>query len=105
MSLIERANRATITEAAEIIGCKRPTLCTAINMGHIPVVHQDAISPFTRYVDLEDVEAYFQRPQAHRRVEVMKLIGDGYSVVQVAYKLGLKPESVRRAIRRAKEDQ
>jgi DNA-binding NarL/FixJ family response regulator len=100
MNLIEKANRATITEAAEIIGCKRPTLCTAINMGHIPVVHQDSDAPYTRYVDLEDVEVYFQRPQAHRRAEVMKLIGDGHSVAQVAHKMGIKPASVRRAIRR-----
>lgn len=106
-SLTTRANTATLTEAAEICGCKRSTLESAVARGALMAERKPRDGGkgprYVRLVNLKDVEIYLQGKAADsfaaRCVQARRLRDQGRPVIGIAQDMGVTTRTVHRWLR------
>ena len=97
----ELANRATVTEAAEIVGCNVSSLRNVIWRGAIPTYGKAPGKGGPRIVDLTDVEAWHDSFSRGWYIDSCGARPDE----EIARMRGVKVASVRRARERRKRRQ
>lgn len=104
MELLDIANQATLTEAAEICGCRRDRIYRAVAYGILPFRLQRRRGGKARIVvDLSDVEVFVDMAASARcgRTETLDLLKEGLSPKAVAQRLGIQYHSALRTQQRA----
>jgi DNA-binding transcriptional MerR regulator len=91
--LRDKANLATLREAAEILGVPEDRLRYRVRMGGLRGVRAHGAR---RCYDLSDLEAMADQPH-----EAVLLYRDGHGVRAIARRLNIQVASVRRALNRA----
>lgn len=107
LTLTERANWATLTEAAEICGCRRAALVNAVAAGHL----ESRRAPrdwgkgarYVLLINLEDVELYMDgrrdNSAAARAEQAARLRRQGRPVIGIAQDMGVTTRTVHRWLR------